>query len=112
MRAADARGAAGPAVLPWTAPHPLRRSASGLAAAALAAVAAALTVGGGGSSASQQHSGSGRADRLPQSGPMIVVVAAQSGPAPTSVEVPRLRVQSVSVADLPVHGKFSDPVSL
>jgi len=111
LRAAELEELPVPIVLPRTAPHPLRRSASGLAAAALAAVAAALTVGGGGVVGSQQHSAA--AERTAAaSGPMIVVVAAQSGPAPTSVEVPRLRVQSVSVADLPVHGKFSDPVSL
>lgn len=111
LRAADFEELPAPVVLPRTAPHPLRRSASGLAAAALAAVAAALTVGGGGVVGSQQHSAA--AERTAAaSGPMIVVVAAQSGPAATSVEVPRLRVQSVSVADLPVHGKFSDPVLL
>jgi hypothetical protein len=97
-----------PVTIPRSAPHPLRRSASGVAAGAVAAVVAALTVGGTGpqgpSRAAERNAAA--------AGPMIVVVAARSGPAPTSVEVPRLHVEPAAVADLPVHGKFNDPVSL
>ena len=71
LRAADLEDLPVPVVLPWTAPHPLRRSASGLAAAALAAVAAALTVGGGGVVGTQQHS-EAVARQAAASGPMIV----------------------------------------
>jgi hypothetical protein len=97
-----------PVAIPQSAPHPLRRSASGIAAGAAAALVAAVTVGGLGS----QKQSNEAARSAAASGPMIVVVAARSGPAPTSVEVPRLHVQPASVADLPVHGKFNDPVSL
>lgn len=97
-----------PVAIPRRVPHPLRRSASGVAVGVAAAVVAAFTVSGLGS----QKQSTAAARTAAAAGPMIVVVAAQSGPSPTSVEVPRLRVQPVSVADLPVHGKFNDPVSL
>jgi hypothetical protein len=86
------------------------RRASGVFAAVLTASVAAIAFFGVGPR--NQSLPGVQPESAATGSPMIVVVSARSGPTSTSVEVPRLRVQSAAIADLPVHGKFNDPVAL
>ena len=82
-----------------------RRAAGAFATMGIAAVAAfALFV-----PSSQNGSNVAAARAKAASGPMIVAVPGQPNPAEANIEVPRLTVRPVSVADEPIHGRYDEP---
>ena len=108
LRTAEPEQPLQPVAIPTTRRGPVRRVAMGaLTAAASVAAAAAVTLSPNGHSGKVIPSAASQPDT---SARVMVVVAASLSPG-VHETVPRLVMMPASVADGPVHGLFSTPVT-